>query len=188
MRVFFKVIIVLLVAIFIEGFSIIYLYTNDLITPDFLKGITNLQRSSQNTLVGQINNRQVIDDKSDNTDLADRKLSTIENNNFIENSGIEENDDKEDNVEPLYLSADELSYFKEIKPSEVLKLLELASRLKSQDIEAFYSMASGGITFKEMERFKEMLGSRLEEKDLDMLEELVDKNKKLYIAWKEARD
>jgi len=90
--------------------------------------------------------------------------------------------------EESFLSLDEINFFQKMNLSDKLKVLSVISRLKKEDIEAIYRMISGGITYAEMNKIREILEERLGEKDVGMLENLINKNKELYSVWKENQN
>lgn len=180
MRVFFKLVLFILVIAFIVGSALAYIYINDIKSSDFNRRIIKSEKLDEPDNLKEQTSIVELDARHD----SDNKKSDDN-----DNKGIKiDNDDNKKNEDSLYLSLEELNYFKKISLSDRLKLLELVSKLKKSDLQAFYRMSSGGITYKEMEILKEMLLSTLEAKDLDVLEDIIDNNKKHYTAWKENQE
>ncbi|HHW47961.1 MAG TPA: hypothetical protein GXX14_05000 [Clostridiaceae bacterium] len=180
MKVFFRILIILLVIMIIAGLIITYIYIPDL---------KFLERYYENN--GQEPQEQEPDE------IAGEKADT--NEPSPEDAG--EGDPKKtgDNGEPSgetgdrrmegsYLSVDEINFFQKISLMDKLKVLSVISRLKKEDIDAILRMVSGGITYAEMDKIREILEERLGEKDVCMLENLINKNKELYSVWKENHD
>ena len=180
MRVFFRIIVVLLVIMVISGLIITYIYVPDIKLLEKYYGNfePDLQKQEYDDITGgKADTKEPVPGDGKNEDL---KGSENTDKYLDETYGL--------SAEESFLSVDEINFFQKISISDKLKVLSVISRLKKEDIEAICRMTSGGVTFAEMNAIREILEDRLGKKDVDMLENLINRNKELYSVWKENPD
>jgi len=180
MRVFFRIIVALLAVMVIAGLIITYIYEPDI----------RLLEKYYGSIEPETRNQEFGDTDGEEADTKEPSPGDIKNE---DSKGSEDADKSADETyglrtEESFLSVDEINFFQKISISDKLKVLSVISRLKKEDIEAICRMTSGGVTIAEMNEIREILEERLGKKDVDMLENLINKNKELYSVWKENDD
>ncbi|MDP4092411.1 MAG: hypothetical protein Q8920_03530 [Bacillota bacterium] len=79
-----------------------------------------------------------------------------------------------------FLTAKEVMAMENISLMDKLKGLTLLSKLNRDVIDKIYNMASDGLTYKEMDDVRSLLGRYLSSSEIEKLNELLVKNKNLY--------
>ncbi|MFZ5989093.1 MAG: hypothetical protein ACOYWZ_18475 [Bacillota bacterium] len=111
------------------------------------------------------------------------------------NSGTKENRETAQNIEPskadsksthsghekkFFLTHDEIIAMNNVSFTDKIMGLSILRKLNKSDIEDMLKIARGGITFDEMEDLKKILLTKLEPDEIEKLEGMLRKNKKLY--------
>lgn len=87
---------------------------------------------------------------------------------------------KEDRSNSYYMTKSEVGFLGNLDIKDKLKALSLISKVGRKDADKIYVEASDGVTYSEMNDIKDILGKYLTQKEMEILIDLLDKNKQLY--------
>lgn len=111
------------------------------------------------------------------------------NHNEEVNSSEEKAETGQRNAEPVndneyYISGKEAEAIEKISIADKIKGLQILSKLKEADIQRVLNIVRDGVTFKELRDIDGILKDNLNPQDIECLNEILERNKKLYESEK----
>lgn len=124
--------------------------------------------------------------KSNSVQETGQKAPVVSQNGLKDTKGNSGKATDAKSPEDYFLTAKEVSAMENISTLDKLAGFTLLYKVSNSDMDRIMGMLNNGLTYAEFESVKVILQNYLNERELQQLNDLLEKNKALYIAGKLA--